>query len=83
MTYLGYVKSFCETETISEIVLADVSIYTCESSEFLYEIEEIYLSFPKTEIIIEKAKNNTNDRQETHGRQPETTTKCSEIENVQ
>ena len=54
-TYLGYVKSFCETETVSEIVLANVSIYTCSTSEFLYEVGEIYLSFVKTEIIIEKA----------------------------
>ena len=82
ITYLGYVKSFCETETTSEIVLADVSIYTCESSEFLYEIDEIYLSFPKTEIIIEKAKNNTNDRQETPKEQREATTEPSENENV-
>jgi RsiW-degrading membrane proteinase PrsW (M82 family) len=61
LTYLGYIKSFCETENTSEIVLGDVSVYTCESSDLLYEIEEIYLSFPKTEIIIEKAKTNSNE----------------------
>lgn len=56
ITYFGYIKSFCETDTMSEIVLGDVNIYTCESGDFLYDIDEIYLSFTKTEIVIEKAK---------------------------
>jgi hypothetical protein len=73
ITYLGYVKSFCETDTISEIVLADVSVYTCETCTFLYEIDEIYLSFPKTEIIIEQAKINNNGGEKTTEKQSEST----------
>lgn len=63
MTYFGYVKSFCETDITSEIVLADVSVYTCESGGHLYDVGEIYLSFSKTEIIIEQAKIDTNGRE--------------------
>lgn len=63
LTYFGYVKSFCETDITSEIVLADVSVYTCESCDYLYDVGEIYLSFSKTEIIIEQAKINTNGRE--------------------
>lgn len=55
LTYRGYIKSFSETEHISEIVLSNVSVYEYENSELLYEVDQIYLSFIKTEIIIEKA----------------------------
>lgn len=63
ITYLGYVKLSCETETTSEVVLGDVSVFTSES-ELLYEVDEIYLSFTKTEIIIEKAKKIIDEKQE-------------------
>jgi hypothetical protein len=55
LTYHGWVKSFSEDANISEIRLAEVSVYKYENSELLYEIKEIYLSFSKTDIIIEKA----------------------------
>ncbi len=55
LSYRGYVKSFSETDSISELVLSNVSIYEYATSELLYEIDQIYLSFTKSEIIIEKA----------------------------
>ncbi len=56
LTYYGFVNSYSETDSISEIVMSDVSVYTYEDSEFLYDIEQIYLSFSKADLIIEHAK---------------------------
>ncbi len=56
LTYHGWVKSFSENATLSEIKLAEVSVYSYEESESLYEVDEIYLSLDKANIIIEKAK---------------------------
>lgn len=77
IAYVGYVNAFCETENTSEIVLANVSVYTCENSVFLYNIDEIYLSFTKAEIVIEKANIINNERSETSERQLEATTESS------
>ena len=55
-TYFGYIKSFCETENTNEILMGDVTLYTCDTSELMYEIDEVYLSYEKTELFIEKAK---------------------------
>lgn len=55
LTYHGYVKSFSENDLISELVMSSVSVYRYTTSELLYEIDQIYLSFNKSEIIIEKA----------------------------
>lgn len=57
LTYHGWVKSFSETDNVSEIRLGDVAVYTYPESELLYEIDEIYLSFQKHNIIIELAIN--------------------------
>ncbi len=56
LTYHGWVKSFSESDTISEIRLASVKIYSYKKSELLYEVDEVYLSFNKFDIIIELAK---------------------------
>ncbi|MDT0687151.1 hypothetical protein [Autumnicola psychrophila] len=56
LTYHGWVKSFSENETVSEIRLADVAVYNYSDSKFLYEVGEVYLSLNKQEIIIEIAK---------------------------
>jgi hypothetical protein len=53
LTYYGWVKSFSESDNLSEICLAEVSVYNYEDSEHLYDVSEIYLSFNKQEIIIE------------------------------
>jgi hypothetical protein len=52
---VGYVVSFSETDEFKEIVLSNVSVYSYDQSELLYEISEIYLSLPKDDIIIESA----------------------------
>lgn len=58
LTYHGWVKSFSETDNISEIRLADVAVYNYSDSEFLYEVNEVYLSLNKQQIIIETVKLN-------------------------
>ncbi|WP_158850445.1 hypothetical protein [Algibacter sp. L1A34] len=65
LTYHGWVKSFSENDTISEIRLCDVAVYNYTDSEFLYEVEEVYLSLNKQEIIIELAKTKDNGEEET------------------
>lgn len=55
LTYHGWIKSFSENETISEILLCDVGVYSYLESELLYEVGEIYLSLNKHQIIIEIA----------------------------
>jgi len=55
MIYHGWVKSFSESDSVSEIRLGDVTVYTYPEAELLYEIDEIYLSFQKHNIIIELA----------------------------
>lgn len=55
LTYYGCVKSFSESDNLSEINLSEVSVYNYKDSEHLYDVSEIYLSFTKQEIIIELA----------------------------
>jgi hypothetical protein len=55
LTYHGWVKSFAESENLSEIRLCDVIVYTYINCEKIYEVPEVYLSFSKQDIIIEKA----------------------------
>lgn len=56
LTYLGCVESFSETPENKEIVLNQVTVYNYPDSKKMYEIERIYLIFPKDKIIIEQAK---------------------------
>ena len=55
LTYLGNVVSFSETDEFKELVLSNVSVYSYDQSELLYEVGKIYLSLPKDDIIIESA----------------------------
>jgi len=55
LTYYGWVKSFSENANVSEIRLAEVSVYSYDNSDFFYDIDEVYLSFSKADIKIEKA----------------------------
>lgn len=55
LTYHGWVKSFSESENVSEIALCEVMVYTYFNCEPIYEVPEVYLSFNKQDIIIEKA----------------------------
>jgi hypothetical protein len=56
LTYHGYIDSYSENDTVSEIVLTTVTVYNYIDSEYLYEVDKIYLSFTKSDIIIEHAK---------------------------
>jgi hypothetical protein len=56
LTYLGWVESFSETIENKEIVLNQVTVYDYPDSKKMYEIERIYLVFPKDKVIIEQAK---------------------------
>jgi len=60
LTYHGYVDSYSENDMLSEIVLSTVTVYNYTDSEYLYEIDKIYLSFTKSDIVIEIAKNTSN-----------------------
>ena len=53
LTYLGNVLSFSETDEFKELVLSNVSVYSYDKSELLYEVGEIYLSLSKDDLIIE------------------------------
>lgn len=55
ITYYGFVKAFSETDNISELVMTDVSVYDYQATKLYYEVDQIYLSFVKTEVIIELA----------------------------
>ncbi|MCO6360749.1 hypothetical protein [Roseivirga pacifica] len=55
LTYFGSVYSFSETSDIREIVLEEVSVFSYPDSKELYEIDRIYLSLNKNDIIIEQA----------------------------
>ena len=56
LTYLGYVSACSETTEYKELVLGDVTVFTYPESDELYDVQSIYLCFPKDEIKIEKAK---------------------------
>ncbi|MCB9097811.1 MAG: hypothetical protein H6630_09400 [Arcobacter sp.] len=57
LIYHGWVKSFSENDTISEISLEDVIVYQDgKKVKKLYDINSIYLCFNKKDIIIETAK---------------------------
>lgn len=64
LTYHGWVKSFSESENVSEIRLCDVAVYNYSDSEYLYEVNEVYLSLNKQEIIIELANLKENGQEE-------------------
>ncbi|MCX6147308.1 MAG: hypothetical protein NTW25_08680 [Candidatus Kapabacteria bacterium] len=53
ITYYGRVNAYSENKTDCEIVLLEVSIYRYEDSILLYEVDQIYLSFNRSELIIE------------------------------
>lgn len=69
LTYHGWVKSFSENDTISEIRLCDVAVYNYGDSEYLYEVQEVYLSLNKQEIIIEMANLNIEENGEEGNKQ--------------
>ncbi len=61
LTYHGYVDSFSETDNIKELTLRDVTVYNYPESEEMYNLNYIYLSLAKDDVIIE---NLTSDHHE-------------------
>lgn len=57
LTYHGFVESYSENEVVSEVALSNVKVYSYSDSELLYEVDRIYISLNKSEIIIEQANN--------------------------
>ena len=53
ITYHGMINSYSETNEFKEIVLRDVKVYDYETSTIMYELDKVYLSRPKDDIIIE------------------------------
>ena len=53
ITYHGMIDSYSETNEFKEIVLRDVKVYEYETSHLMYELDKVYLSRPKDDIIIE------------------------------
>lgn len=53
LTYHGMINSFAEKGELIELLLRDVGVYQYETSEFLYEIDKIYLSMSRADIVIE------------------------------
>ena len=43
-SYRGAVRSFSETKEVQEITLTDVTVYSYEDSDLLYQLDSIYLS---------------------------------------
>lgn len=53
ITYHGMINSYSETNEFKEIVLRDVKVYDYTTSTLMYELDKVYLSRPKDDIIIE------------------------------
>ena len=53
LTYMGEVVSFSECDSIQEIVLKNVSVFTYEDSKFLYKLSLVYLSKAVGSFVIE------------------------------
>lgn len=52
-SYRGVVRSFSETKEVQEITLTDVTVYSYEDSDPLYQLDSIYLSKPLGTFTIE------------------------------
>lgn len=53
ITYHGYVDAYAETDNFVEITLYSVKVYEYITSEFMYDVDRIYLSRTKNNLIIE------------------------------
>lgn len=53
ITYHGMIESYSETNEYNEIVLSDVKVHEYTTSKLMYELDRIYLSRPKDDIIVE------------------------------
>jgi len=53
LAFEGWANAYAETADENEILLTDVKVYRSSSSEFLYEIESVYLKRKKDDLTIE------------------------------
>jgi hypothetical protein len=53
LAYQGYVMAFSSEEDPREILLGDVTVFTNDSSQKLYDVKSTYLSFAKENVAIE------------------------------
>lgn len=53
LMYEGWVSAFSDTYDTNELLLREVAVYRNSTAEKLYEIEGIYLTRKKDEIVIE------------------------------
>jgi len=61
LTYHGYVDSFAEADSIKELTLRDVTVYSYPESQEMYTLSYIYLSLSREDVIIEYLKPETNE----------------------
>ena len=53
LAYKGFVRAFSSAENPRELVLGDVTVYTNDSGDMLYDVKTVYLSFEKQNVAIE------------------------------
>ncbi|MBM3327201.1 MAG: hypothetical protein FJY65_09570 [Calditrichaeota bacterium] len=53
LVYYGYIYSFSESRDVRELILSDVSVYTNDEAEHLYEVKFLYLTRNRDELTIE------------------------------
>jgi len=53
ITFHGLIDSFSETDEIKEIVLRDVKVYDYTTSAWCYNLDKVYISKPKDNLVIE------------------------------
>lgn len=53
VTYQGQIDSFSENESIREIALRNVKVFTYDTSELCYEVPSMYFSFNQDNIRLE------------------------------
>tara|TARA_R110002050_G_scaffold57423_2_gene128849 strand:- start:9310 stop:9957 length:648 start_codon:yes stop_codon:yes gene_type:complete len=53
LTYQGRVASYSETDTMQELVLSEVSVFSYQDSDHLYDVPSIYLIKEMGKFVIE------------------------------
>ena len=53
LAYLGYVMAFSSEENPRELLLGNVTVFTNDSGQKLYDVNATYLSFAKEDVAIE------------------------------
>jgi len=51
--YQGIIESYAENEKIAEIIMKQVKVFDYDNANFLFNLERIYISKLKEDLIIE------------------------------